>query len=187
VPGNHDELIRDYVGMRFGNIKIKKDFVHVTAAGKRILVMHGDEFDSIIKCSRLAELIGTVSYDVLLYANRIFNHLRRKLGFPYWSLATYLKRRVKNAMQHVHNFEKAAVHEARRHAADGVICGHIHHAEARLIDDVLYCNTGDWVENCTALVEQQDGRIELIHWSDQSRECIKALLPDQCEADRKVA
>lgn len=146
VPGNHDEMFRDYAGMRFGNIKIKKDFVHVTAAGKRILIMHGDEFDSVIKCSRLAELVGTVSYDILLYTNRMFNHLRRKLGFPYWSLATYLKRRVRNAMQHVHNFEKAAVHEARRHAADGVICGHIHHAEARLIDGVLYCNTGDWVE-----------------------------------------
>ena len=186
IPGNHDEIIRDYDGMCFGNVKVRKHYLHSTADGRRILIMHGDEFDSVIKCSRLVSLIGTISYDMLLYSNRILNHLRRKLGFPYWSLATFLKSRVRNAMQHVHNFEQAAIHEARRHDAHGVICGHIHHAEAKEIDGILYCNTGDWVENCTALVENDAGNIELLHWSERKR-CIKTLISADIEAKRQVA
>ncbi|MFO7602565.1 MAG: UDP-2,3-diacylglucosamine diphosphatase [Gammaproteobacteria bacterium] len=186
VPGNHDELLRDYHGRSFGNIRIRENCLHTTAAGKRMLVMHGDEFDSVIQCSKLAALIGTISYDLLLYCNRMLNHLRGRLGFPYWSLASFLKSRVKNAMQHVENFEKAAAYEAARHNADGVICGHIHHAAAREIDGVLYCNTGDWVESCTALVEHQDGRIELLHWSER-KQCLTTVLPDNVAVDRKVA
>ncbi len=186
VPGNHDEALRDYDGMLFGNIKVRKNHLHTTADGRRMLIMHGDEFDSVIQCSRLVSLIGCISYDVLLYINRMLNHLRRRLGFSYWSLASFLKSRVGSAMQHVNNFEKAAVYEAQRHAAQGVICGHIHHAEAREIDGILYCNTGDWVENCTALVEKQDGGIELLHWTEQ-KSCLKSITPDEFDINRKVA
>jgi len=186
VPGNHDEMFRDYDGMCFGNVKVRKNYMHTTADGRRMLIMHGDEFDSVIQCSRLVSLIGTISYDFLLYTNRMLNHLRRRLGFSYWSLASFLKSKIKNAMQHVNNFERAAVYEAQRHDAHGVICGHIHHAEAREIDGFLYCNTGDWVENCTALIEKQDGRIELLHWSER-KNCLKAITPDAIDVKKKVA
>ena len=186
VPGNHDEMMRDYVDMHFGNVKVRQNYLHITADGRRMLVMHGDEFDNVIQCSRFASLLGSVGYDILLYSNRIVNHLRRKMGFPYWSLATFLKTRVKNAMQHVREFEQAAVYEAKRHNADGVICGHIHHAEANEIEGILYCNTGDWVENCTALVEQHDGEIKLLHWSERKK-CIKRVAPDEIDVKQKIA
>ena len=129
--------------------------------------MHGDEFDSAVKCSRLLAILGNHAYDWLLEINRWLNSLRRKFGFPYWSLAAYLKRKVKNAVQFIGLFEDAVAHEAHRRGVDGVICGHIHHAEIRKMDDVVYFNDGDWVENCTALVEHHDGTMELLHWSDQ--------------------
>lgn len=168
VPGNHDEWFRDYLGLLFGGVRIIADPVHTTADGRRFLIIHGDEFDSIVKHSRWLAVLGSGAYDFLLYANRWVNYFRRKLGFPYWSLAAYLKHKVKNAVNFISNFEQALAHEARKRGVDGVICGHIHRATIENMDGIVYCNDGDWVESCTALVERHDGSLAILHWADES-------------------
>jgi UDP-2,3-diacylglucosamine pyrophosphatase LpxH len=183
IPGNHDEILRDYDGQVLGNVEIHKDYIHETADGRRLLMLHGDEFDSVIRCSRIIAYLGDTAYDLLLYLNRWFNVARRKLGFPYWSISAYLKHKVKNAVNVISNFEKAVAYEADRRNVDGLVCGHIHHAEIRKINDVLYCNDGDWVESCTAMVEHQDGTLEILHWSDQmhSMKSHPSVEEDNCK------
>ena len=176
IPGNHDEVLRDFVDMEFGNVSIRRDCIHVTAQGKRFLVLHGDEFDSVVQCSRWLAMLGNRFYDWLLYCNRWINVFRRKLGFPYWSLAAYLKHKVKNAVQFISDFEQAVARETRRRSVDGVVCGHIHHAEIATRNNILYCNDGDWVESCTALIEKHDGSLELLYWADQ-QETVKSHAP----------
>ncbi len=166
IPGNHDEMFRDYNGMTFGNVLIRNELIHTTADGRRFLVMHGDQFDAVVTSSRALSLLGTKAYDWLLRLNRVVNYVRRRLGFSYWSLAAFMKHKVKNAVQYMSNFEAAVAYEASRRGVDGLICGHIHRAEITRLNGVLYCNSGDWVESCTALVELHDGTLELIHWSD---------------------
>ena len=167
IPGNHDEIFRDYAGMVFGNLEIHEEYEHTTLDGKKVFMLHGDKYDAMMKCGWLVELIGNLSYDFILYLNRWFDKLRRVSGFPYWSLAKYLKGKVKNAMRHIEKFEDMIAADAEHHGYDMVVCGHIHHADIRKINNVLYCNDGDWIEHCTALVENTDGSIELIHWSDK--------------------
>ena len=166
VPGNHDELFRDHIGTVFAGVHVATDYIHTTVDGRRFLVMHGDEFDGVVKHSKLVAKIGSDMYDCLLWSNRWINLARRKLGFPYWSLAAYLKHKVKNAVNFISNFEQAVAYEARRRQVHGVVCGHIHRATIEQINGVLYCNDGDWVESCTALVEHHNGRLALIHWAD---------------------
>ena len=169
VPGNHDELFRDYTGSMFADVQVASQVIHETADGRRFLVIHGDEFDSIVKHSKWLAVLGSGMYDFLLYANRWVNFVRRRLGFTYWSLAAYLKHKVKNAVNYISNFEHALAHEARHHRVDGVICGHIHKAALEYVGDVLYVNDGDWVESCTALVERGDGSLAVLHWADECR------------------
>jgi UDP-2,3-diacylglucosamine pyrophosphatase LpxH len=168
VPGNHDEVFRDHIGRMFGGVSVESDPIHNTADGRRLLVLHGDEFDSVVKHSAWLAHIGSWIYDVLLYANRWVNLVRRRLGFRYWSLAAYAKQKAKGAVNFISSFEHALVHEARRRRVDGVVCGHIHKAEIREVDGILYCNDGDWVESCTALVERAGGALAVIHWADES-------------------
>jgi len=165
VPGNHDELLRDFTGNLFGRIAIRHQAEHITADGRRLLVTHGDEFEHLIGCGRFARILGSASYSLLLRLNRACNLLRRWQGKPYWSLATYVKTRVRNARAAIEAFEEAALTHARHRGFDGVVCGHIHKPEIREFDGTLYCNDGDWVDNCTALVENLDGSLELLHWS----------------------
>jgi UDP-2,3-diacylglucosamine pyrophosphatase LpxH len=164
IPGNHDEHFHDFAGTRFGRIRVAREAIHTTADKKRYLVLHGDQFDGVVKYAKWLALLGDQAYERAIDLNRVVNAVRRRLGLPYWSLSSYLKRRVKQAVQFVSEFEKAVVREARKRKADGVICGHIHTPELRQIGDIHYCNDGDWVESCSALVEHQDGRFELIHW-----------------------
>ncbi len=166
VPGNHDELAREFVGMRFGGILVASEAVHETAAGQRLLVTHGDQYDAVIQCARWIALLGSWAYDVSVVLNHWLNLARRRLGYPYWSLAGYLKSRVKNALEFIAGFREVVCREAQRKGLDGVVCGHIHHPERRMVDGVLYLNDGDWVESCTALVEHADGRLELLRWSE---------------------
>jgi UDP-2,3-diacylglucosamine pyrophosphatase LpxH len=187
VPGNHDEDFRDLDGMVFGNIEIHQRYVHQTADDKKLLILHGDEFDSAIRCSKLVGYIGDRAYDVLLYLNRWLNAFRRRLGFPYWSISCYLKSKVKNAVNVIRNFEQAVAHEAKRTGTDGLVCGHIHHAEMRHIGGVLYCNDGDWVENCTALVEHHDGSLEILHWSDEIKQLKHHPVSNQKPNEKKFA
>ena len=162
IPGNHDEGLRDYVGLHFGGIEIHRDAVHTTARGRRYLVMHGDEFDVVVRAARWLALLGDRGYELALWLNNPLNWLRRHLGLGYWSLSAYLKGRVKSAVAFIGAFEEAVATEAGRRNVDGIICGHIHHAADRRIGEVHYLNCGDWVESCTAIIETLDGQLRVI-------------------------
>jgi UDP-2,3-diacylglucosamine pyrophosphatase LpxH len=165
VPGNHDEFARKYLGHSFGGVEVVEDCVHQTADGRRLWVTHGDLFDGVIQCAKWLAYVGDSMYEFTLRLNRYLNHLRARFGLPYWSLSKYLKLKVKRAVSYVSDFEAAVVREARKRGVHGVVCGHIHHAELREIDGLLYANDGDWVESLTALAEHADGRLELIDWT----------------------
>lgn len=164
VPGNHDEFARAFVGHAFGGVDILQEAVHTTAQGQRLWVIHGDHFDGVIQCAKWLAYLGDWLYELTLKLNRYLNSMRGRLGLEYWSLSAYLKHKVKKAVNFISDFEVAVAHETRRRGYDGVVCGHIHHAEIREVEGVLYCNDGDWVESRTALVEHMDGRLEIIHW-----------------------
>jgi UDP-2,3-diacylglucosamine pyrophosphatase LpxH len=166
IPGNHDELFRDYPGLVLGGITLQTQAIHVTADGRRLLVMHGDEFDGVVLTSKWLARLGAWVYELTSGLNNGFNHVRRMCGYSYWSLAGYIKYKVKNAISFIAKFESTLAKEARRQNVDGVICGHIHHAVIREQDGLLYCNTGDWVDNCTAIVEGIDGNLEIIRWAE---------------------
>ncbi|WP_084696091.1 UDP-2,3-diacylglucosamine diphosphatase [Salisaeta longa] len=169
IPGNHDEAARRFPGLSLGGITIRDEALHTTADGRQFLVLHGDAFDGVVRHARWLSVLGGMAYNALLRLNRPLNRMQRWLGRPYWSLSSYLKRRTKRAVQFIADFEAAVARRARSDGADGVICGHIHHAEMRMIDGVQYVNTGDWVESCTALVEHYDGRLEIKQWVPSDR------------------
>ncbi len=168
VPGNHDEFARQFNGHHFGGIEVRDEAVHVTADGRRLWVVHGDHFDGVIQCAKWLAYLGDNAYELTLRLNRHLNSLRARLGLPYWSLSQYLKHKVKSALNYVTDFERAVAAEARQRGYQGVVCGHIHRPEMRVIDGTLYCNDGDWVESLSALVEHFDGRLELVHWPAQA-------------------
>jgi len=172
VPGNHDEMFRawlptqpDATMLEVAGITVRQEAEHTTAAGLRLLVIHGDEFDGVLRYARFLAVLGDGAYITSLVVNRWFNGIRRLLGYPYWSLSQWLKRQVKGAVKAIDLFETALAAEAKRRGFDGVVCGHIHHAEMRMVNGILYVNDGDWVESCTALVEHHDGRLELLDWA----------------------
>jgi UDP-2,3-diacylglucosamine pyrophosphatase LpxH len=168
VPGNHDEFARKYLGNNFGGIEVLEDCIHTTADGRRLWITHGDYFDGVIQCAKWLAHVGDSAYEFTLKLNRHFNSLRARLGLPYWSLSKYLKLKVKRAVSFIGDFEEAVAREAKKRGAHGVVCGHIHHAELREIDGIVYANDGDWVESLTALVEHADGRLEILDWSDRA-------------------
>jgi UDP-2,3-diacylglucosamine pyrophosphatase LpxH len=165
VPGNHDEFARQYIGLTFGGIDIVRNTMHITADGRRFLVMHGDEFDVVVRHSKWLAYFGDWAYDAALFVNTHFNNVRRFFGFRYWSFSAWAKLKVKNAVNFIGSFERELAGEARRRGADGVICGHIHHPTIRDIEGVTYVNTGDFVESCSFVVEHADGRLEVKFWS----------------------
>ena len=171
IPGNHDEMFRAWLGsgLEIAGIRLRDEATHTTVRGQRLLVIHGDQFDSVVRYARFLALLGDWAYTFALVVNRWFNAARRRLGYPYWSLSAWLKRQVKGAVKAIDRFESALAGEARRRGMDGVVCGHIHHAEMREVNGVLYLNDGDWVESCTALVEHHDGRLELLDWAALNR------------------
>ena len=162
VPGNHDEMARQFGALAFGGIRVENETIHVTARGQRLLVVHGDLFDAVVQHAKWLAYIGDNAYTAALKLNQWLNGLRARCKLPYWSLAQFLKLRVKNAVSYIGRFEEALAAEARRHGVDGVVCGHIHKAEIRMIGDILYCNDGDWVDSLTALVESEEGELSLI-------------------------
>ena len=164
LPGNHDDFARDYLGLRLGQIHVMQEILHETADGRKLLVLHGDVFDGMIRHARWLSVLGSKLYRALLLINRGLNRTRRVLGMPYWSLSAYMKHKTKRAVQTIADFENAMVDVAKANNADGVVCGHVHFAEIREIDSILYANSGDWIESCTGLVEHFDGRMELLHW-----------------------
>ncbi len=165
IPGNHDEFLRDFPGMHFGGIEVMLRDVHEGADGRKYLVLHGDEFDVVVRNYRIVAYLGDWAYDAAIAINRGLAAVRRLLGLPYWSFSAWAKLQVKSAVNFIGEFQKFVAEEARRNGADGVICGHIHHAVMTDMDGIRYINTGDWVESCTAVVEHFDGTMELIQWS----------------------
>ena len=188
VPGNHDEPLRDYDGMAFGGVVIANEIVHVTADGRRYLVAHGDAFDGVIKYAKWLAYLGDTAYHLALTLNHWYNSIRVRLGLQYWSLSAYLKTQVKDAVKFISDFEDAMAAEARRQGLDGVICGHIHKAESRMIDGIHYINDGEWVESCTALVEHMDGRLEIIEWAaNRNFSMLTPAITDDLPEHRVVA
>ena len=183
VPGNHDEVLRDYTGLAFGDVTVVSEAIHETADGRRLLVLHGDQFDSIVLYAKWLAFLGDSAYEFLLKANRVVNFFRRRFGLPYWSLAAHMKKRVKNAVSFISKFEEVVARAAAERHVEGVVCGHIHSAEIRQFGDITYYNDGDWVESCTALVEYQDGRLEIIDWAERKRlEAAEKAVPARASA-----
>ena len=177
VPGNHDEVFRDYCGREIAGIQIVRETVHITADGRHLLVLHGDRFDAVIAYAKWLALLGDWAYSFVIELNEWCYGIRRLLGLHYWSLAAFLKQKVKNALEYICCFENAVAREVRERGLDGVVCGHIHHAAVKTIDGVLYLNDGDWVESCTALVEDRGGQLEILCWSDQFAQRHGAAVP----------
>jgi UDP-2,3-diacylglucosamine pyrophosphatase LpxH len=167
IPGNHDEMFRQFAGMNFGGVQIRNKAIHTTADGRRLLVLHGDEFDAVVMAHKWLAFAGDAAYEFLMKLNVVVNGVRRRFDLPYWSLSKHAKHKVKNAVEFISRFEEAVAHEAKARRVDGVVCGHIHTAEERQFGDITYYNDGDWVEGCTALVEHFDGRMEILHWADE--------------------
>ena len=167
ITGNHDEFLRRFANHQFDNIHLLNKRVHRTADNRRFLVLHGDQFDGVATCHHLLRFIGDYAYVLLMFLNRFFNRLREKYGYGYWSLAGFLKGRVKRARDYINEYEQGAAFVARRNGFDGIVCGHIHFPANKTINGVDYMNTGDWVESCTALVEEFDGTINLVNWRER--------------------
>jgi UDP-2,3-diacylglucosamine pyrophosphatase LpxH len=177
VPGNHDSIFRDYVDHQFGNVELRRETIHVTADGRQLLVTHGDDYEGAIKCASWLGHVGNHAYELILKANRLANWVRTKFGKRYWSLAGYLKHKAATAVRYIERYENALIHEAARRHLDGVICGHIHRAKISREDGIQYINCGDWVESCTTVVEDEQGRLTLLQWSDRQQlldECVLA-------------
>ena len=165
IPGNHDEFARQYDQHFFGGIEVLLEAEHRTADGRRLWITHGDQYDGVIQYAKWLAYLGDQLYTVILMLNHWFNRARNRLGLGYWSLSQYLKHKAKDAVAFITAYEQVIINEAKRRNYDGVVCGHIHKAEMREVDGILYCNDGDWVESLTALVEHDNGRLELIYWS----------------------
>ena len=183
VIGNHDEVLKDYAGFSFGGVELASEAVHLTADGRRLLVTHGDSFDGVVLYARWLAFLGDKAYSLLLRANIAVNAVRRRFGLPYWSLSAYMKKRVKNAVQFVCNFEDALAREAATRGFDGIVSGHIHCAEIRRIGPITYYNDGDWVESCTALVEDREGAMSIVEWSRDVSVAPGANVSCACEGE----
>lgn len=175
ITGNHDEFVDEFEGYDFGGIRICKKTSHITADNRRFMVIHGDEFDVVVKYRKWLAFLGDTAYTFALYLNDILTWIRSRLGLPYWSLSQYLKHRVKDAVAFVGDFEETLLAETRKGNHHGVICGHIHRPTIRNIEDTVYCNSGDWVESCSALVEHADGTLEVVRWDGEK------IIGDVCE------
>ena len=183
LPGNHDEFLRDYDGTHFGGVQITDSVIHTAADGKRLLIIHGDQFDVVVRHAKWLAFLGDWAYVTTLAANTWVNAVRRKLGLTYWSLSAWAKLKVKNAVSFIGKFEQALATEAKRRGADGVICGHIHHPAIHDMHGTRYINTGDWVESCSAVAETEDGEFVLIKWTRFShRESTTTVRESQARA-----
>jgi UDP-2,3-diacylglucosamine pyrophosphatase LpxH len=169
IPGNHDEMLRNYLGTHFGGIEVVETAPHVTANGRRLLITHGDQFDSIVVNAKWLAHLGDRAYEVALWLNTWVNRVKRLWGGQYWSLSNWAKQQVKQAVNFISEYEAVLADEARRKGFDGIVCGHIHSACIRQIGGLDYINTGDWVESCTAVVEAADGTLRLVDWAAEMR------------------
>jgi UDP-2,3-diacylglucosamine pyrophosphatase LpxH len=186
IPGNHDENFRDFLNLRLGRVAILEEAVHMSASGKRYLVLHGDKFDGVVRFAPWLARLGDTAYEASMAMNGAINSIRRFFRLPYWSLSAFLKNRVKRAVEFISRFEEAVVREARARRCEGVICGHIHTPDDRMIDGIHYLNDGDWVESCTALVEHQDGTFEIVSWSAEGIQQEMDIIHAHTDRDRRL-
>ncbi len=188
IPGNHDASLRKFIGYRYHNVKIYKEYIYTALSGEKMLLLHGDRFDNLVRLNRFYGWIGDISYDFLLLLNRWYNKLRERMGYPYWSLSSYLKENVKSARAAIDSFIQAATFEAKKRGCDSVVCGHIHHPEFCEMNDVRYYNDGDWIENNSALMESLDGKIELIDFRipQTNNEGVSSLFPAPSASNRQL-
>ena len=186
IPGNHDEIVRQFAGMNFGGVEIARAAVHTTADDRRLLVLHGDEFDTVMLAHRWLAFVGDALYEFMMRLNGVVNRVRKTFDLPYWSLSKAAKHKVKNAVEFISKYEELVARAAAERGVDGVVCGHIHTAEIRTFDGIEYYNDGDWVEGGNALVEHFDGRMELLHWPEviAAREAVS---PETEDATREAA
>ena len=181
ISGNHDEVMRGFVPVNFGGVSILNQVIHETVDKKKYVVVQGDQVDGIIQCAKWWAMLGSITYDFLIYFNRYINFFRKKLGYEYWSLSNYLKFTVKNAVKFVSEYEKLVCNYAKQFKVEGIICGHIHHANMQSMNGIHYINDGDWVESCTALVEHFDGKLELINWTEKRKELFNETIDQNLE------
>jgi len=165
IPGNHDEFLRSFCDSSFGNMHLVRQNIYTAGDGKKYLVMHGDEFDAVITNMKWLSHLGSWAYDVSIYINIVITFIRNKFKLPYWSLSAWLKYKVKKAVNFISDYEENLSNYATHNAVDGIICGHIHHPNIRQIDSITYVNCGDWVETCSAVVENEDGSMEVVYWN----------------------
>ena len=177
IPGNHDFAFRSMVRNELGKIAVHRDFIHETVDGKKMLVTHGDELDYAVRYSRLNRFVGDIAYELLMSLNRFVNAIRALAGLRYWSLSKWVKVNVSQAESAISAYQQAAVLLARDRGLDGIICGHLHYPLVEQVGDVTYCNDGDWVENCTALVEDYAGEFQLVSGLDLAPTSIAQLYP----------
>ncbi|WP_241255256.1 UDP-2,3-diacylglucosamine diphosphatase [Altererythrobacter sp. BO-6] len=195
IPGNHDEMFRQFTGLDFGGVEIRRAAFHDTADGRRLMVLHGDEFDAVMLAHRWLAFVGDALYHLMMGLNNWVNAARRRLGLPYWSLSKMAKHKVKNAVEFIGRYEQVVAKAAGERGVDGVVCGHIHTAEFREFAHngrrIEYWNDGDWVEGCTALVEHFDGRMEILHWPAEvalrERQAEAVSADDAHERQREAA
>ena len=187
IPGNHDENFRNFLNLRFGRVAVLEEAVHINATGKRYLVLHGDKFDGVVRFAPWLAKLGDTAYEVSMDLNKALNGVRRLFRLPYWSLSAYLKNRVKKAVEFISHFEEAVVRDARSRNCQGVICGHIHTPDDRMIDGIHYLNDGDWVESCTALVEHHDGTFEILNWNNpRVAQITEEIIHAHSDRDRRL-
>ncbi|MDF2178236.1 UDP-2,3-diacylglucosamine diphosphatase [Aliiglaciecola sp. CAU 1673] len=187
LPGNHDEPAQKYDGMVFGDVEIHRQYIHTTAEGKKLLLLHGDQFDQEVCFGPLHAWIGDKAYDLLLFVNRWYNKVRNMLGYSYWSLAGYIKSRVRGANEAIGRYRDIGCRTARESGMDGIVCGHIHHPEVSEHDGILYCNTGDWIENCSALTEDKNGKLSLMYWTEIQAQAKLHSIPGKAQTAGKRA
>lgn len=173
VHGNHDNVLHDYIGLKFGDVEIQKEYLHTLSNGETFWCIHGDDFDLITRYHSWVALLGDVGYEWLLKLNRYFNVIRKLLDLPYWSLSAFIKHRVKDAVNFISDYEQSIITEAIKRKVSGVVCGHIHKAELTKMNDVWYVNTGDNVESCTAITETQSGDLQLLCYLEQDIKILK--------------
>lgn len=169
IPGNHDAVLRNYFGTHFGGIEVMQDAEFISQTGKRYLVTHGDQFDSLVVNAKWLEMIGAWGYEWTVRVNYLINRVRQLSGRRPLSLSKWAKQQFKQAQQYIQYFEEVLSDEARHGGYDGVICGHIHVAKLRDINGIHYVNTGDWMETCSAVLELDSGELQLLDWWAEKR------------------
>ena len=181
IPGNHDASLSMMAEVLHGQVEVHREWVHRTARGERLLVTHGDRFDGIVPCAPWLNRVGDALYYVTVALSHAVNDARRALGKPYWPLVERIKLGIGPSLRYIERFEEVAISHARAEGYDGIVCGHIHRANLRTCDGTLYCNTGDWVESCSALIETLDGELQLLRWPDgriRARRTATQLMAD---------